>query len=71
MFIIFLLLLMFFRQMKVILAPMVVAMMSVIWAMGLLIMALTIMSLEPDTLSRQGICATLPAPDMTRRKGLT
>jgi predicted RND superfamily exporter protein len=38
MFIIFLLLLMFFRQMKVILAPMVVAMMSVIWAMGLLIM---------------------------------
>lgn len=38
MLIIFLLLFMFFRQMKVIIAPMVVAMVSVIWAMGLLIM---------------------------------
>ncbi|MFO7623944.1 MAG: MMPL family transporter, partial [Anaerolineales bacterium] len=35
--IIFLLLLVFFRQVKIILAPMIVAMMSVIWAMGLLI----------------------------------
>ncbi len=35
--IIFLLLLLFFRQVKIILAPMIVAMMSVIWAMGLLI----------------------------------
>lgn len=35
--IIFLLMLMFFRQMKVIFAPMIVAMISVIWAMGLLI----------------------------------
>ncbi|MCP4685679.1 MAG: MMPL family transporter [bacterium] len=39
MLIIFLLLWMFFRQMKVIVAPMVVAMMSVIWAMGLLILS--------------------------------
>ena len=38
MLIIFLLLFMFFRNMKIVLAPMVVAMMSVIWAMGLLIM---------------------------------
>jgi predicted RND superfamily exporter protein len=38
MLIIFLLLLMFFREMRVIIAPMVVAMVSVIWAMGLLIM---------------------------------
>jgi predicted RND superfamily exporter protein len=38
MLIIFLLLLLFFRKAKVILAPMVVAMMSVIWAMGLLIL---------------------------------
>ena len=37
MLIIFLLLFMFFRKMKIIIAPMVVAMMSVIWAMGLLI----------------------------------
>ena len=37
MLIIFLLLLVFFRKVKIILAPMVVAMMSVIWAMGLLI----------------------------------
>jgi len=36
--IIALLLFMFFRQMKIVLAPMVVAMMSVIWAMGLLIL---------------------------------
>lgn len=35
--IIFLLMLMFFRKMQIIIAPMVVAMMSVIWAMGLLI----------------------------------
>lgn len=38
MLIIFLLLFMFFRNLKIVLAPMVVAMMSVIWAMGLLIM---------------------------------
>lgn len=38
MLIIFLLLFMFFRQMKIVLAPMIVAMMSVIWAMGLLIL---------------------------------
>lgn len=38
MLIIFLLMLLFFRQMKIVLAPMVVAMMSVIWAMGLLIL---------------------------------
>ncbi len=38
MLIIFLLLLMFFRQWRVILAPMIVAIMSVIWAMGLLIL---------------------------------
>jgi hypothetical protein len=37
--IIFLLLLAFFRKMKIILAPMVVAMMAVIWAMGLLILS--------------------------------
>ena len=36
--IIFLLLFLFFRQLKIVLAPMVVAMMSVIWAMGLLIL---------------------------------
>ncbi|MBU8934341.1 MAG: MMPL family transporter [candidate division Zixibacteria bacterium] len=36
--IIFLLLLMFFRKIRIILAPMIVALMSVIWAMGLLIM---------------------------------
>ncbi len=36
--IIFLLLLMFFRKVKVILAPMVVAIMAVIWSMGLLIL---------------------------------
>ncbi len=35
--IIFLLLFLFFRQIKIVIAPMVVAMMSVIWAMGLLI----------------------------------
>ena len=35
--VIFLLLFLFFRQVKIIIAPMVVAMMSVIWAMGLLI----------------------------------
>ena len=35
--IIFLLLLVFFRQVKIILAPMIVAIMSVVWAMGLLI----------------------------------
>ncbi len=39
MLIIFLLLFLFFRQIKIIIAPMVVAMMSVIWAMGLLIMS--------------------------------
>jgi hypothetical protein len=39
MLIIFLLLFMFFRNFKVILAPMIVAMMSVIWSMGLLIMS--------------------------------
>jgi predicted RND superfamily exporter protein len=38
MIIIFLLLLVFFREMRVIIAPMLVAMVSVIWAMGLLIM---------------------------------
>jgi hypothetical protein len=38
MLVIFLLLLMFFRNIKIILAPMIVAMMSVIWTMGLLIM---------------------------------
>ena len=38
MLIIFLLLFMFFRNMKIVLAPMIVAMMAVIWAMGLLIM---------------------------------
>ncbi|MBD3234206.1 MAG: MMPL family transporter, partial [candidate division Zixibacteria bacterium] len=38
MLIIFLLMLMFFRQMRILIAPMVVAMMSVIWAMGLLIL---------------------------------
>ncbi len=38
MIIIFLLLLAFFRKVKIILAPMVVAIMSVIWSMGLLIM---------------------------------
>lgn len=38
MIIIFLLLFAFFRNMKVVLAPMIVAIMSVIWAMGLLIM---------------------------------
>ena len=37
MLVIFLLLFLFFRQVKIIIAPMVVAMMSVIWAMGLLI----------------------------------
>jgi len=37
MLIIFLLLFMFFRKIKIIIAPMIVAMMSVIWAMGLLI----------------------------------
>lgn len=37
MLIILLLLFMFFRQLKVIMAPMIVAIMSVIWAMGLLI----------------------------------
>lgn len=37
-FIIFLLLFMFFRQVKIVLAPLIVAMMSVIWAMGLLIL---------------------------------
>ncbi|KAA3633784.1 MAG: RND transporter [Calditrichaeota bacterium] len=36
--IIFLLLFLFFRQIKIVIAPMVVAMMSVIWAMGLLIL---------------------------------
>ncbi|HKK21734.1 MAG TPA: efflux RND transporter permease subunit [candidate division Zixibacteria bacterium] len=36
--IIFLLMLMFFRQVKIIFAPMVVAMMSTIWSMGLLIL---------------------------------
>jgi predicted RND superfamily exporter protein len=36
--IIFLLLLMFFRNMKIIIAPMVVAVMAVVWAMGLLIL---------------------------------
>jgi hypothetical protein len=36
--IIFLLLLVFFRKVKIILAPMIVAIMSVIWAMGLLIL---------------------------------
>ncbi len=35
--VIFLLLFLFFRQVKIIMAPMIVAMMSVIWAMGLLI----------------------------------
>lgn len=35
--VIFLLLFLFFRQVKIIIAPMIVAMMSVIWAMGLLI----------------------------------
>ncbi len=35
--VIFLLLFLFFRQVKVIMAPMIVAMMSVIWSMGLLI----------------------------------
>lgn len=39
MLIIFLLLFLFFRQIKIIIAPMVVAMMSVIWAMGLLILS--------------------------------
>ncbi|MEW5796026.1 MAG: efflux RND transporter permease subunit [Candidatus Zixiibacteriota bacterium] len=38
MLIIFLLLLMFFRNLRIVLAPMVVAMMSTIWAMGLLIL---------------------------------
>ncbi len=38
MIIIFLLLFAFFRKMKIIIAPMVVAMMSVIWSMGLLIL---------------------------------
>jgi len=38
MLIIFLLLFMFFRNMKIVFAPMIVAMMAVIWAMGLLIM---------------------------------
>ena len=38
MLIIFLLMLLFFRNMKIVLAPMVVAMMSVIWSMGLLIL---------------------------------
>jgi predicted RND superfamily exporter protein len=37
MLIIFLLMLMFFKKMKIVLAPMAVAMISVIWAMGLLI----------------------------------
>lgn len=38
MLVIFLLMFVFFRQIKIIIAPMVVAMMSVIWSMGLLIM---------------------------------
>jgi predicted RND superfamily exporter protein len=38
MIIIFLLMLLFFRNIRIILAPMVVAMMTVIWSMGLLIM---------------------------------
>ncbi|MEA1981253.1 MAG: efflux RND transporter permease subunit [candidate division Zixibacteria bacterium] len=38
MLIIFLLMVMFFKKMKIVLAPMVVAMMAVIWSMGLLIM---------------------------------
>ena len=38
MLIIFLLMVMFFKKMKVVLAPMVVAIMAVIWSMGLLIM---------------------------------
>jgi len=38
MLIIFLLLFMFFRNMKIVLAPMIVAIMAVIWSMGLLIM---------------------------------
>lgn len=37
MLIIFLLMLMFFRQLRIVIAPMIVAMMSVIWSMGLLI----------------------------------
>lgn len=37
MFVIFMLLFMFFRKIKIIIAPMIVAMVSVIWAMGLLI----------------------------------
>ena len=36
--IIFLLMLMFFKQMRIVIAPMVVAIMSVIWSMGLLIL---------------------------------
>ncbi|MDF1543718.1 MAG: MMPL family transporter [bacterium] len=38
MLIIFLLMLLFFRQAKIIIAPMIVAVMSIIWSMGLLIM---------------------------------
>jgi len=38
MLIIFLLMILFFRNMKIVLAPMVVAIMSVIWSMGLLIL---------------------------------
>ncbi len=38
MFIIFVLMVVFFKKMKIVIAPMIVAMMSVIWAMGLLIM---------------------------------
>ena len=38
MLIIFLLMLVFFRQMKIIIAPMIVAVMSIVWSMGLLIM---------------------------------
>lgn len=38
MLIIFLLMVMFFKKMKVVLAPMIVAMMAVIWSMGLLIL---------------------------------